>query len=172
MSRNIRITKGYIITNQSQKGRSIYIDGYLREYGDGTISNKNADFIKTVLPPEFDIFSTLPVTRFNNEHVEIFLNEMKKALLAWGKEELDRIVLPKLQLTEFTDVTIVIEWIFNYFRLYFMFDKNEGDYYGEVMNDIQNGNFHNESRKMDVSDFSEIAEAEVDYAVMMAEGRK
>ena len=104
------------------------------------------------------------------DHVGLFLAEMKKAILSWDKEELRRVTLPKLQVTEFTDATLVIEWIFNYFRLYFSFDKMEGDYYGEVMNDLENGKFHNEFKKMELEDFSKVAEAQVAYAIMMAEG--
>ena len=170
MSRSVIITKGYSTQVNTNSGRSFYVEGYSHLSNSDTRANRAPENIKRVLSPEIDIFAALPVAIFENERAKSFLNEMRRCLLNWDQDELRGITLPKLRVTEFTEVTTVIEWIFNYFRLYFSFDKKEGDFYGEVMSDPDNGKFHNEFRKMELEEFPSIAEAEVAYAVMMAEG--
>ena len=170
MSRSVTITKGYSTQVGIKTGRSFYVEGYSHSPNSDTRANKALENIKRVLSPEIDIFTALPVEIYDNERAKSFLNEIRRCLLNWDQDELRGITLPKLRVTEFTAVTIVIEWIFNYFRLYFSFDQKEGDFYGEVMSDTENGKFHNEFRKMELEEFPSIAEAEVAYAVMMAEG--
>ena len=170
MSRSVTITKGYSTQVRANTGRSFYVEAYSHVPNSDTIISRAPKGIKRVLSPEIDIFTALPANVYENDRVKAFLNEMRICLLNWDQDELRGITLPKLRVTEFTDVTIVIEWIFNYFRLYFSFDQKEGDFYGEVMSDVENGKFHNEFRKMEIEEFQRIAEAEVAYAVMMAEG--
>ena len=170
MSRSMTITKGYSSQIKTNSCRSFYIEGYSHVPNSDIRTNRTPKGIIRVLPPETDIFTALPASVYRNDRAKAFLNEMRTCLLNWDKNELGGITLPKLRMTEFTDVTIVIEWIFNYFRLYFSFDQKEGDFYGEVMHDTENGKFYNEFQKMEIEEFPSIAEAEVAYAVMMAEG--
>lgn len=170
MSRSISIVKGYMTHQNDQRVQSIYTDGYTHFSCSSNGTNKEFDSINKVLPPEIDIFSSLPDKIYDIEHARLFLHEMKKVLLNLDKAELGGISLPKLQVTEFTDMTIVIEWIFNYFRLYFSFDKKEGDFFGYMMSDIENGRFRNDFKKMELSQFGDVAESQVDYAILMAEG--
>lgn len=170
MSRMLTISKGYGTQSHKKSARSIQVGDYFNVHNYETEIEGKTKSIKRVLSPEVDIFSSLPMEIFANDHVKLFLEEMRRCILEWDKDDLSGIVFPKLQLTEFTDVTIVIEWIFNYFRLYFSFDEKEGDFYGEVMSDSENGKFHNDFRKMEVDEFPLVAEAEVAYAVLMAEG--
>lgn len=170
MSRSVIITKGYSTQGNTNSGRSFYVGGYSYLPNSDTRMNRVPEKIKRILSPEIDIFTSIPATIYENERAKSFLNEIRRCLLNWDQDELRGITLPKLRVTEFTEATIVIEWIFNYFRLYFSFDKKEGDFYGEVMSDTEKGKFHNEFRKMELEEFPCIAEAEVAYAVMMAEG--
>ena len=100
------------------------------------------------------------------------MDDLRACIQNHDPEDLRRITLPKLRVTELTDITIVIEWIFNYFRLYFTFDKNEGCFYGVVKNDIEHNEFLNEFKKMEKENFSIVAEAELEYAILMAKGGK
>ena len=170
MSRSVTITKGYSSQIGTKSGRSFYIGGYSHLPNSDTEANNPPENIKRVLSPEIDIFTALPAEIYDNDNAKSFLNEIRRCLLNWDQDELRGITLPKLRVTEFTEDTTVIEWIFNYFRLYFSFDKKEGDFYGEVMGDPENGRFHNEVRKMELEEYPRVAEAEVAYAVMMAEG--
>lgn len=126
--------------------------------------------IDRILPQGVDIFSSLPTYVFNNKHAKLFLVEMKRCLLNWNEEELYSISLPKLQVSEHTETTLVIEWIFNYFRSYFAFYKDEGDFYGSVMK--KDETLSNIVKEMKIKDFQLIAEAEVTYAIIMAGGVK
>lgn len=124
--------------------------------------------IKKNLPPGFDIFSALPESVYKNERVGAFLDEMKKSLVKKDQREFRGVVLPNLFLSENTKETIVIEWIFKDFRLYFLFDAKEGDYYGEIVNDSEKGVFHNCFNKMNFEKFPDIAEAEINFAIEQA----
>lgn len=168
--RSISVKKGYYVGEQDKQNRSFYVGGYSSQVINTSGFNHVPFGIKRVLSPEIDIFSALPQFVFDNEHAKMFLDEMKRALINTDRADLEGVTLSKLRVTEHTDMTLVLEWIFNYFRLYFSFDKKEGDFFGEVSSDPENGKFHNAFNKMEISDYSKVAEAEVMYAVMMAGG--
>lgn len=172
MSRIIKISKGYLNQIQDIAKKSYYVEGYSKESQSDIEPDVATNRIRRVLNPEIDVFTALPTDIYKNDRTRAFLDELRKCLLSWDEEDLQGIILPKLRVTEYTETTIVLEWIFNYFRLYFSFDKKEGDFYGEIMSDIENGKFHNCFQKMEMKDYPYIAEAEIAYAVMMAEGGK
>lgn len=166
--RTVSIKQGYNLDGQKLFQREYKKNKYVVQYSNDETVNLNN--IYKVLSPEIDIFSELPNYVYKNTHVKDFLNEMKLSLLEIDRSVLDNVTLSKLCLTEYSDMTIVIEWIFNYFRIYFSFDSNEGDYYGEVKSDVENGRFHNTFNRMDVSDYHVVAKEEINYAVKMAGG--
>ena len=169
-TRSISVKKGYYAGEQGKQNRSFHVGGYSSQVINTSGFNHIPSGIKRVLSPENDIFSALPQFVFDNEHAKMFLDEMKRTLMNTDRADLEGVTLSKLRVTEHTDMTLVLEWIFNYFRLYFSFDKKEGDFFGEVSSDPENRKFHNTFNKMEISDFSKVAEAEVMYAVMMAGG--
>lgn len=169
-TRSITIKQGYYSGKEEKQNRNINLRGYSSQAINTSDSNRFPFGIKRVLSPEIDIFSALPRFVFENEHAKLFLDEMKRVLSNTSKTDLEGITLSKLVVTEHTPMTLVLEWIFNYFRLYFSFDAKEGDFFGEVSSEPEKGKFHNEFSKMDVSDYPKIAEAEIMYAVMMAGG--
>ena len=170
MTRTITLEKKYSGNSGEIKNRRVKVQGYFHERDNSSQVERLPLNIKRVLPPELDIFSELPAYVYKNEDARIFLEELRKHLLSYKREELDGIYLSKLRVTESNDITLVIEWIFNYFRLYFSFDRDEGNYYGEVHTDNEKGSFHNAFNRMERDDYPKIAEAEMDYAVMMAGG--
>ena len=98
----------------------------------------------TSIPARLDIFCNLPDYVFDVIDAQAFLNDLKRAILQWYQEsKLDDITLSKLLVDEHSDTGIVIDWIFSYFQVYFSFDKNDGDYYGIIMADHENGEFSN-----------------------------
>lgn len=169
-TRSITVKQGYYAGEQRMQNRSFHVDGYSSQVVNTPEVNRIPFGVKRVLSPEIDIFSALPSFVFDNKHAKMFLDEMKRALINIDKADLEGVSLTRLMVTEHTDMTLVIEWIFNYFRLYFSFDKEEGDFFGEVSNDPENGKFHNTFNKMLVSDYAKVAAAEVMYAIMMAGG--
>lgn len=171
MSKIINIQNGYFSSSKNKTIQSLYTNRY------STIKNVKTGEECTVLPLsktlsfETDIFSSLPESVFSNEHAKIFLLEMKKVLLSIDAKRLQGITLPKLQLTSETDSTLVIEWIFNYFRFFYLFDKNEGDSYGLVMNNIESGEFLNQCNSFNKKSLSNIARDEIFHAITLAEGK-
>lgn len=169
-TRSITVKQGYYAGEQEKQSRILHVGSYASQVVNTSGFNHIPFGIKRVLSPELDIFSTLPQFVFDNEHAKMFLEEMKHTLLNINSADLEGVTLSKLIVTEHTDMTLVLEWIFNYFRLYFSFDKKEGDFFGEVSIDPENGKFYNAFNKMEISEYSRVAESEVMYAVMMAGG--
>ena len=169
MRHSVQIRKDYL--SPTTKGSPLYVgDHYQISKGPEIDEPKS---IKKILAPEVDIFSELPESVYQNEHANAFLNEMRKSLIKKDQGTFHGVVLPKLFLTEHTEETIVIEWIFNYFRLYFSFDKEEGDYFGEIVNIPERSFFRNFFKKMSFENFPDIAKAEINYAItLVGDGKK
>ena len=123
-----------------------------------------------ILPPELDIFSELPEEVYHNDHARQFLASLRNQILLFDREEISNANLSKLYVSQYDADSVVIEWIFNYFRLFFGFDNKEGDYYGQIMTDTVRNRFSNDMSKMEPKDFDLVAEAELFYAVMMSQG--
>lgn len=171
MNRTITIKKGYINTDfNTDNEREIKIGGYHKSKDEPTFLEEKAYPISGALSPELDVFSELPISVYSNNDAKDFLDEMKKCLLDYDKEQLSSVSLTKLRASEVNESSIVIEWIFNYFRFYFSFNKNEGDFYGVVINDSENQSFSNDYKKMSKQEFHDIADALVAYAAVMSGG--
>ena len=168
----IIVSKEYESNTNNKTSHLITTEEYLKKLNYNTVADYISESIKKILSPEVDIFSELPTKVYNIEYVKLFLDDLRACILNHDPEDFRCITLPKLRVTELTDITIVIEWIFNYYRLYFTFDKNEGCFYGVVKNDIENNEFLNEFKKMDQENFSIVAETELEYAILMAKGGK
>lgn len=169
-TRTITIKPGYHHETQGIQSRNIHIGEYSRPASSGKTNEFFASYSSKVVSPEIDIFSELPKTVFDNTHARKFLGEMKRSLLRVEKSDLAGITLSKLLVTENTEMTLVIEWIYNFFRVYFSFDKLEGDYFGEVSNNPEAGRFINTFNKMNESDYSAVADEEVSFVIRMARG--
>lgn len=126
--------------------------------------------VKRVLPAALDVFSDLPGFVYDNDHAKAFLECLRKQIVDYNPIEIEGIVLSKLQVSEATEKLLIIEWIYNYFRFYYAFDKIDGDYRGVVMNDPDDDKFTNDVQKMKPEDFDAFAEADLTYVVMMTEG--
>ena len=170
MIRTISLSDSYS-SEKNNLTPSVNTDLYKIPIENGTPLSFPNQFNK-ILAPEIDIFNNLPEEVNDNDHVKVFLDELKKTLLEVDKESFNHVSLPKLRLSEQSDSSTVIEWIFNFFRVYFSFFRDEGDYYGEVINDRANNTFLNKYEKMTLSDYSAIAKKVVSFAIKMAEGGK
>lgn len=139
---------------------------------DNTITG-NLDELNIVgaLSPEFDIFSDLPKYVFENEHANQFIMAFKKNMSNMESSFPSGISLSKLTVSEHSDDFLLLEWIFNYFRLYYGFDKNDGDFFGKVMNNPLRGEFHNEGKKMNVDDYDVVTKDSIIYAFALSQGR-
>ena len=61
----------------------------------------------------------------------------------------------------------MLDWIYNYFRVYFSFDTDEGNFYGIISSNPEEGSYSNDFKAMDPKQYQTLARAIVDYVVMM-----
>ena len=123
-----------------------------------------------VLSPAIDIFTEIPEQVYKNEHANLFLKVLRRHLQEINVDNADGLVLSKLHVSEDTESRIILEWIFNYFRFYYAFDNNDGDYHGLVINNPNKDSFTNEVIGMKTEDYSSFAQRDLQYAIRMIEG--
>lgn len=121
--------------------------------------------IQKKLPVDIDIFAELPRKIYDYPKVEEFLRILRNVILS---SSLENVTLSKLHVSEFTDKSITIEWIFNYFRAYFLFELNSNnDSYGMIKNNLESAEFSSSFKPLQISNYEEIARSVVDYIVKM-----
>ena len=121
------------------------------------------------LNADVDIFSELPARIYNHEHINDFLNAFKNAI---AKADIENTTLSKLVISEETDTNITLDWIYNYFRIYFSFDKNQGDHFGFISYDPNNGAFRNFLNVMKPEDFKTVVKTLLKVVVDNIRGTK
>ena len=144
MSKNYIIRSDYREKNSMDFGKS-----NIEETSSGTI---NESYTRK-LSIDTDIFSKLPKDVFKNQRVNQFLLTLKR-------------VVADADL-EFNESTISIEWIFNYFRAYFSFEKDDEDSYGMIENNTETQEFSNYFRRLKPEEYNVVARSVLDYIIMM-----
>lgn len=119
------------------------------------------------LDSDIDIFTNLPDYVYLNKNSALFLRALRKAIL---KENPKNITFSKLVVTEKSETGFTLEWIYNYFRMYFSFDSVDGNYCGFISHNSEDGTFKNEFKPLNPSEFDDVAIALVDYVIMMIQG--
>jgi hypothetical protein len=150
-------TKGYTVEKR-YSCKSVYEDTYR------ILSELN---ITSSLDSDLDVFTNLPDFVYDNKDASIFLQSLRKAII---KENPKDITLAKMIVTEKTETGFTLEWIYNYFRIYFSFDSEDGNFFGCISHNGEDGYFKNEFKPMKVSEFDDVAEAILDYVIMMIQG--
>lgn len=168
MCASIVLEKKYSIDqNTSAKGYTVekrYSCKSVYESAHRIFSDLN---ITSSLDSDLDIFSKLPDFVYDNKDASIFLQALRRAII---KENPKDITLAKMIVTEKTETGFTLEWIYNYFRIYFSFDSEDGDYFGCISHNGEDGSFKNEFKPMRVTEFDDVAEAMLDYVIMMIQG--
>lgn len=168
MSKNIIIQKKYSIGSKEKSGDFVVPQKYTGEpiYENGTrdISGVN---ITEGLGGDVDIFTEIPEILYKEKDVALFLRELREAIVEKNPQN---VTLSKLIVTEKTDTGCTLDWIYNYFRLYFSFDKIDGDYFGFMSHDTEKESYKNEFKAMKPNDFKNVAKAMLDYVLMMIRG--
>lgn len=126
-------------------------------------TGENNDFYLPVLGVNEDVFSELPDEVYSNHRVRYFINVLKKVI---SETDLENVTLSRLRANR-DESGITIEWVFNYFRVYFSFENNGDDSYGMVENNKENGVFNNFFRILRVDEYEEVVRSVVDYIIMM-----
>lgn len=171
MSRSIPLENKYYFSEYETQKRNISNTEYSIPIDNITVDKDSTSNISGVLPYELDIFSELPDFVYDNYHAKKFIMALKNNILIFGHSILSEISLSKLRVSEHDEDYLLLEWIFNYFRLYFGFDKNDGDFFGEVMNNPENGEFHNDIKKMKIDEYDAVTKANLLYVAALVQGR-
>ncbi|MCD7771563.1 MAG: hypothetical protein LUH23_05705 [Oscillospiraceae bacterium] len=120
------------------------------------------------LPAELDIFCKLPRAVYENSEVGSFLSALKTVMIhAYRQSKLENLILSKLIVSECSETEVVIDWVFNYFQMYFSFSKKDGNYWGMVMVNNEEGEFGNSVIKIRPEKLTEQANLILNTAVML-----
>lgn len=156
------MSKNYIIRSDYREKNSS-IDFGKSNIG-GTSSGTINESYTRKLSIDTDIFSQLPKDVFKNQKVNQFLLTLKRVV---ADADLEGVTLSKLHLSEFSESTISIEWIFNYFRAYFSFEKDDEDSYGMIENNTETQEFSNYFRQLRPEEYNVVARSVLDYIILM-----
>jgi hypothetical protein len=165
MKRKTIVNKGYYFNDFSHNMEKKIFKG---TYDLGMSGNTVGGDVKVVFTPNLsadaNIFNELPEYVYENEDAKSFLNCLRNVLLT---TDLNGITLSKLCVSEHTNSGLVLDWIYNYFRVYFSFDTDEGNFYGIISSNPEEGSYSNDFKTMDPKQYQTLARAIVDYVVMM-----
>ena len=168
MSKNIDLKKSYSFEYQSQINDYVFPCKYSGENTfEGTVKGSMGVNIVSSLDTDVDVFTEIPDDIYKNKDASLFLEALRQAI---AEENPKNVTLSKLIVSEQTDTGCTLDWIYNYFRLYFSFDKNEGDYFGLMSHNLEDGSYKNEFKQMKPTDFGVIARAMLNYVIIMIQG--
>ena len=162
------LKKSYSFEYQSQMNDYVFPRKYsIENVCEGTIQGTMGLNIVSGLDADVDVFTEIPDDIYKNKDASLFLEALRQVI---AKESPQNVTLSKLIVSEHTDTGCTLDWIYNYFRIYFSFDINEEDYFGFMSHNLVDGSYKNEFMPMKPSDFAVIAQAMLDYVIMMIQG--
>lgn len=171
MSKYISVNNAYYFDNTSHPPK-IKINKYRLNQNAKITSNNEFNSLcdelqnnfDATLPNDIDIFSELPEYVYANSDAKKFLIIMRKILLSYN---ISGITLSKLCISDHSDSGIVIDWIYNYFRVYFSFDSQNGNFYGLISNNPEKKSFFNEFKVMNSNEYETIARTVISFIITM-----
>ena len=168
MNKNIVIQQSYSVDLKQNKSDFVVPQKYEGESPYGHVKRDIFGInITESLNGDLDIFTDLPESVYKEKDVALFLDALRGVI---AEENPQNVTLSKLIVTEKTDSGCTLDWIYNYFRLYFSFDKNDGDYFGFMSHDTEKELYKNEFKDMKPQDFKNVAKAMLDYVLVMIQG--
>ena len=168
MNKSIVIQNSYSINPKEKKNGYVVTEKYQVESLYRRVKRDIPGIgISRSLSGDVDVFTELPVAIYKEKNVALFLNALRDAIL---EENPQNVTLSKLIVSEKTDTGCTLDWIYNYFRLYFSFDRVDGNYYGFMSHNTEEDSYKNEFRPMKPADFKDVAKAMLDYVLMMIQG--
>ncbi|WP_455524912.1 hypothetical protein [Holdemanella biformis] len=168
MNKNIVIQQSYSVDLQQNQSDFVVPQKYEGESPYGHVKRDIFGInITESLNGDLDIFTDLPESVYKEKDVALFLDALRRVI---AEENPQNVTLSKLIVTEKTDSGCTLDWIYNYFRLYFSFDKNDGDYFGFMSHDTEKELYKNEFKAMKPQDFKNVAKAMLDYVLVMIQG--
>ncbi len=129
-------------------------------------SSSSLDALSAPLPFDLDIFDIITDERVRSRpRVFNFLTKLKQAIQK-REDELKNIHFNKLSLEESEKPDeLMIDWLYNYFRVFFSFDDNQGDMYGLILNNTLKMEFSSEFKPLIEAEYDSIAEKTVQFVL-------
>ena len=174
MTKSLCVNNKYI-ENTLPKANDFRKLNYLQHEMESTSYTYNDDFLPITinhnLPIDINIFSELPEYVYNNERSKEFLAAMRNALEQKSDmiEELS-VSFSKLIVSEHTSTTLVLDWIFNYFRMYFAFEADGDDSYGYSESNPLKKGLSNQWHELKETEYRQIADEMIGVAIEKARG--
>lgn len=153
--RNKTIISTYQDTEQNQTYEKYYAPQY--DFDEDLLVPSTGSLMTSIgrdLPADIDIFSELPSEVFVLPEVGEMLSALKQVL---SELPTDGVTLSKLRISEYTAESLVLDWIFNYFRVYFSFDFNGDDSFGMIANNPVEDSFFTSCKRIKESQYSTVA---------------
>ena len=132
-------------------------NGYRVDDADNVSKN-----VEPAISAEKNIFSDLPDFVFKNEKAREYLIELRKTLLKFDRTNRK---LPKLRVGDVSESGFSIEWVFSFFRIYYLFDKTDGETRGIVLYDEDGAGFKNEFKKLKKGELAMYAQWDVMFVL-------
>lgn len=162
----------YEIDNVVDKNQTTYRDTlqYItsedsHEFTDtGDVSSLDA--LTTPLPFDLDIFDIVKDERVSSKpRATIFLSRLRKVIQD-RKNSFENIHFNRLSIEESEKPEeLMVDWLYNYFRVFYSFDDKQGDMYGLILNNTVSLEFSSEFKPLKVSEYDKVAEKTVDFVV-------
>lgn len=118
------------------------------------------------LNDDINIFTNLTKEVYQNNDATSFIDALFKVISKYRDED---ICFSKLNVSEVSNDSITIEWIFNNFRQFFSFNLKEGNYYGFTSYDKDGQYFVNKFQPM-TSDYLSLANRTVLNSIKAIKG--
>ena len=119
---------------------------------------------ESTLCVELDIFDRLPSDIIRSKpRVSRFLDKMRTYIVD-NSNYLSELHYNKLSIEQSPNSNeLMVDWIYNYFRVFFSFDDNEGDMYGLIENNPQTKIFRSEFLPFNESIYDEVVAKSVKF---------
>ena len=168
MKKQIAIKQGYYIDGQPKLAGKHFDYQYIEDDDSQMTNNGTSDIaFYPNLPTDIDIFSELPKQILEVTEINAFFKILKRSIWSAG---LQNVTLAKLRVSEFTEKAIMVDWIFNYFRVYFDFEMQGDSSYGMIENNPIRRSLSTCSYALSRDKYPEIADTVVKFVIQRING--
>lgn len=131
---------------------------------------ENADkvHLSSPLPMDLDIFDIALDKRIQTkQRAKDFLERLKLYIQQKNvMTSLENVHFNKLSIEDQNNEgELMVDWIYNYFRVFYSFDDKEGDMYGMIVNDTERVIFASEFKQLKETNYDDVAKETVEFVL-------
>lgn len=158
MNKTLRGINSYLEDKGERKNVFRGWSSYLTERRDGCVEPMKK--MERPLPIEKRVFVNLPEGL--PQRVTDFIDSFNRVMM---QTETRGITFTKVISQRQEDGSVDMEWVENYFRVYFAFENNGDDTVGYVMNDTVREEFFSKFEKLRREDYAQIAKESIEFVI-------